>query len=251
MQQATVRGEEMGTTVRETQSGYDEDGHFEKTLIMQDGSKHIITEYEEDYDHGVPDMTEEQHVDSSGNLISWSTSTRSGGHKQTIMNWADGTQYVVSQTPEGVVSASVNLPDGRQAVLPPDSPLLTTVPDRIGNVLTGIETHVAEGGRIPMLSMDAIEKVGAGAKYGGIALGTMSAMYDFLKAPTPAEKCVSVFAGTFGLAGDAAGAAGGATLGAPIPLPGATVGMAVIGSVAIGQWMKSVGTTVGEALCGK
>ena len=45
MQQATVRGEEMATTVRETTSRYNEDGHYEKTLIMQDGSKHVITEY--------------------------------------------------------------------------------------------------------------------------------------------------------------------------------------------------------------
>ena len=44
MQQATVRGEEMATTVRETTSRYNEEGHYEKTLIMQDGSKHVITE---------------------------------------------------------------------------------------------------------------------------------------------------------------------------------------------------------------
>lgn len=98
--------------------------------------------------------------------------------------------------------------------------------------------------------MDAVEKVGAGAKYGGIALGTMTAMYDFLRAPTPADKCVSVFASTFGLAGNAAGAAGGAAVGAPIPIPGSTVGLAVIASVAAGSWMTSVGTRVGEVLCG-
>ena len=251
LQQATVRGEEMGTTVRETRSGYNADGQFEKTLIMQDGSRHVITEYEENYARGVPDMVEEKHLDADGNLISWSTSTRSSdGHKRTIMNWADGTQYVVSETPEGDVTASINLPDGRSAVIPPDSPMLTSVPESIGEVLTGVEAHANDGGKVPMLSMDAVEKIGAGAKYGGMALGTMTAMYDFLRAPTPADKCVSVFASTFGLAGNAAGAAGGAAVGAPIPIPGSTVGLAVISSVAAGSWMTSVGTRVGEALCG-
>jgi len=252
LQQATVRGEDMATTVRETTSRYNDDGHFEKTLIMQDGSKHVITEYEPDYKNGVPDMTKDEHLDADGNLISWTSSTNTpNGYKKTIMNWADGTQYVIDETPEGVRTAAFNLPDGRHGVLPPDSPLLVqTVPDRIGDVLTGLETHIDRGGRIPMLSMDAVEKVGAGAKYGGPALGVMSSMYDFLAAPTPTDKCVSVFAGTFGLAGNVGGAAVGATAGAAIPLPGTAVGGAVLLSIGAGAWLKSVGTKVGEVLCG-
>ena len=61
------------------------------------------------------------------------------GYKKTIMNWADGTQYVIDETPEGVRNGAFTLPDGRHGVLPPDSPLLVqTVPDRIGDVLTGL-----------------------------------------------------------------------------------------------------------------
>ncbi|WP_156425468.1 MULTISPECIES: hypothetical protein [unclassified Mycobacterium] len=254
MQQATVRGEEMAMTVRETTSRYNDEGHFEKTLLMQDGSRHVITEYKPDYKNGVPDMTTDDHYDADGNLISWTSSTRTPrGYKKTIMNWADGTQYVIDETPEGVRNGAFTLPDGRPGVLPPDSPLLVqTVPDRIGDVLTGLETHIDRGGKIPMLSMDAVEKVGAGAKYGGPALGVMSAMYDFLAAPTPADKCVSVFAGTFALAGNAGGAAGGAIAGGAIPVigPVAAPALAVGGSVAAGAWMKSVGTKVGEVLCG-
>lgn len=255
MQQATVRGEDMAMTVRETTSRYNADGHFEKTLIKQDGSKHVITEYVPDRGRTVPDMTEEEHFDANGNLISWTTSTRNGGYKKTIMNWADGTQFVIDETPEGVRTAAFNLPDGRHGVLPPDSPLLTdTVPDRIGNALTGLESHIDRGGRIPMLSMDAVEKIGTGAKYGGPALGVMSAMYDFLAAPTAYDKCVSVFAGTFNIVGDAAGGAGGALAGAAIPVPGVqavTIPVfAVGGSYLAGEWMKSVGTKVGEVLCG-
>lgn len=255
MQQATVRGEDMAMTVRETTSRYNEDDHFEKTLIMQDGSKHVITEYEPDYERGVPDMTKEEHFDANGNLISWTTSSRTpGGYQKTIMNWADGTQFVIDESPDGVRTASFNLPDGRSGILPPDSPLLTdTIPDRIGNVLTGLEAHIDRGGRIPMLSMDAVEKIGTGAKYGGPALSVMTSMYDFLAAPTPYDKCVSVFAGTFGIVGDAAGGAAGAAAGTIAP-PGAQVVtvplLAVGGSYYAGEWMKSVGTKVGEVLCG-
>jgi hypothetical protein len=150
-----------------------------------------------------------------------------------------------------VRTGAFTLADGGYGVLPPDSPILvTTVPERIGDVLTGLETHIENGGKIPMLSMDAVEKVGTGAKYGGPALGVMSSMYEFLAAPTPADKCVSVFAGTFALTGNAAGGAGGAFVGGAIPLPGTTVAGAVIGSVAAGEWMKGIGTKVGTILCG-
>lgn len=252
MQQATVRGEEMATTVRETTSQYNAEGHFVKTLIMQDASKHQITEYKPVYKNGVPDMTTDDHYDAQGNLISWTSSTRTpGGYNKTIMNWADGTQYVIDETPEGVRTAAFNLPDGHHGVLPPDSPLLVqTVPDRIGNVLTGLETHIDRSGKIPMLSMDAVEKVGAGAKYGGPALGVMSAMYDFLAAPTAADKCVSVFVGTFSLAGNAAGGTGGAFVGGLTPIPGAAPVLAVAGGYAAGEWMRTIGTRVGTVLCG-
>lgn len=103
-----------------------------------------------------------------------------------------------------------------------------------------------------MLSMDAVDKIGTGAKYGGPALGVMSAMYDFLAAPTPYDKCVSVFAGTFNVVGDAAGGAGGALVGAAVPgAQAVTVPVFAVGaSYYAGEWMKSVGTKVGEVLCG-
>jgi hypothetical protein len=69
-------------------------------------------------------------------------------------------------------------------------------------------------------------------------------------APTPADKCVSVFAGTFGLAGNAAGGVGGAALGGVIPVPGAAPVLAIGGGYAAGEWMKSIGTKVGTVLCG-
>jgi uncharacterized protein YukE len=253
MQQATVRGEEMATTVRETSSHYNDEGHFEKTLVMQDGSRHVITEFAPTPRNNLFDTTvTEDHYGADGKLISWTSSTSTpGGYKQTIMNWADGTQYVIDETPDGVRTGAFTLDDGRHGVLPPDSAILvTTVPERIGDVLTGLEAHIGDGGKIPMLSMDAVERVGVGAKYSGPALGVMSSMYEFLAAPTAADKCVSVFAGTFELAGNAAGGAGGAALGGVIPVPGAAPVLAIGGGYAAGEWMKSIGTKVGKVLCG-
>ncbi|MFS0896780.1 WXG100 family type VII secretion target [Mycolicibacterium litorale] len=253
MQQATVRGEEMATTVRETSSGYNDEGHLEKTLVMQDGSKHVITEIAANPHNRIVDRTiTEDHYDANGNLISWTSSTTTpSGYKKTIMNWADGTQYVVDETPDGIRSGGFNLADGRHSALPPDSPILmTTVPERIGDVLTGLETHIGDGGKIPMLSMEAVGKVETGAKYGGPTLGVMSSMYDFLAAPTPADKCVSVFAGAFSLTGNALGGAGGAAAGSFVPIPGAVPVLAVGAGYAAGEWMKSIGTKVGTVLCG-
>ncbi len=252
VQQATVRGEEMATTVRATQSGYDDEGHFEKTLIMQDGSKIRITEYEGDYDRGVPDMTVEDHFDAEGNLISWTKSVRTGDHRRTTMNFADGTTDVVESTPDGVINAAFTLPDGTEVTVPRDSPLLTQVPDRIGDVLTGVDYHVDRGGGVPFVSMDKVEKLGAGVKYGGVALGTMSFMYDFLRAPTSVDKCVTVFASTFGIAGSAVGGAAFGAAESAIPGAGVVAGpvLAAGGSYLGGKWMSSVGTKVGEALCG-
>ena len=252
-QQATMRGEEMGTTVRETIERYNDDGNFEKTLIMQDGSKHVITEYHYDYAHGVPEMVTDEHWDANGSWISrTSSSTTPMGYKETIINWADGTQFVATQTPDGKETAAFTLPDGRHGVLPPNNPFFTgPVPAALGATLTGLDAHVGRGGGLPMLSMDAVEKVGKGAKFGGPALGVLTTIYDMGVAETPNDRCVAGFAGTFGVVGDWAGGAGGAAIGGAIP--GAeefTVPLFAVGGAAmVGDWMKSLGAKVGSGFC--
>jgi uncharacterized protein YukE len=253
-QQATIRGEDMGMIVRETSERYNKDGNFEKTLIMQDGSKHVITEYEYDYARGVPDMVTDEHWDSNGNWISKTSSSRTPmGYHQTIINWADGTQFVGTETPDGVRTAAFTLPDGRHGVLPPDNPFFTgPFPAIAGGTLTGLEAHIDRGGRLPMVSMDAAEKIGAGAKFGGPALGILTTIYDMGVAETPYDRCVAGVAGGFGIVGDWAGGAGGAVAGTVAPpswqvytVPAAAVG----GSVLVGDWMKDLGAKVGAAFC--
>lgn len=256
-QQGVMRGEDMGTTVRETTQGYDKDDHYVKTLVMQDGSKHVITEYKYDYDNGVPDMVTDEHWDAGGNWISKTSSVKTPlGYSETTINWADGTQFIATETPEGVKTAAFTLSDGRHGVLPPDNPFFTgAVPTITGNALTALDAHVGRGGRIPMVSMDAAEHIGAGAKFAGPALGILTTIYSMGVAETPYDRCIAGFAGGFGVAGDVAGGAVGTSLGgaaASLFPPAEAVivpGMAVGGAYLGGEWMKTLGAKVGVAFC--
>lgn len=252
-QQNLIRGEDMSVTVRDTTQGYDKDGHYVKTLTMQDGSKHVITEYHSDYAQGVPEMTTDEYWGANGNWLSKTSTTKTpNGTTQTIINWADGTQFVGSVTADGQRSAAFTLPDGRHGVLPPDNPFFTgAVPTVVGGAATGLEAYVGRGGGIPGLSMDAVENVGKGARYAGPAVGVLTTIYAMGSAPTLHDACVAGIAGTFGIAGDyAGGVAGGAVGGA---IPGVDVvtgpGGAIIGAYYGGEWMKSLGAKVGEAFC--
>jgi hypothetical protein len=252
-QQNLIRGEDMSITVRDTTQSYDKDGHYVKTLTMQDGSKHVITEYHYDYAHGVPEMTTDEYWAPNGNWISKTSTTKTpNGTTQTIINWADGTQFVGSETPDGQRSAAFTLPDGRHGVLPPDNPFFTgPVPTVVGGAATGLEDYVGRGGQIPGLSIDAVENVGKGARYAGPAVGVPTTIYSMGAAPTLHDACVAGIAGTFGIAGDYVGGSIGGTLGGAVPIIDLATGPggAMIGAYYGGDLMKSLGTKVGEAFC--
>lgn len=106
-----------------------------------------------------------------------------------------------------------------------------------------------------MVSMDATETIGKGAKFGGPAVSIMSSIYSVAAAETPYDRCVTGFAGSFGVVGEVAGAAGGGFVAGSVvaPIPGAQVVMvpagAVGGSMLVGGWMESLGAKVGERFC--
>jgi uncharacterized protein YukE len=250
-QQATIRGEDMGMNVRETKEEIVNDDEFRKTLTMQDGSKHVIWEFGGPL---VPKVTD-THYDADGNIISSTTSWTDpmNGVKHTDIEWPDGTVFNATETPDGHRTAAFTLPDGRQGLLPPDNPFFTgPVPTVVSGALTGLDAHIGRGGKLPMLSMDAVENVGKGAKFGGPALGVLTTIYSMGAAETPYDRCVAGFAGGFQVVGSYAGGALGAGAGTFAP-PGAqfaTVPLAAVGfSYAAGEWMKSLGTKVGAAFC--
>ncbi|NVN50301.1 hypothetical protein HLY00_1468 [Mycolicibacterium hippocampi] len=252
VQQSVMRGEDMATTVRDTKEEIVNGDEFRKTLIMQDGSKHVIWEY------GPPEYptVSHMHYDTDGDVISSTMSwTTFEGIHNTEIEWADGTIFKATETPDGVRAAGFTLPDGRHGVLPPDNPFFTgPVPATISSALTGLDAHVGRGGRLPMVSMDAAETIGKGAKFGGPAVSILSSIYSVAAAETPYDRCVTGFAGSFGVVGEVGGAAGGGAIaGAVFPFPPVQAVMvpagAIGGSMAIGGWMESLGAKVGERFC--
>jgi hypothetical protein len=250
-QQATIRGEDMAITVRETKEEIVNDDEFRKTLTMQDGSKHVIWEFGGPL---VPKVTD-THYDANGNIISSTTSWTDPTNdvKHTDIEWPDGTVFNATETPDGHRTAAFTLPDGRHGVLPPDNPFFTgAFPTTVGSALTGLETHLDRGGKLPMVSMDAAEKIKGGAKFGGPAVGILTTIYDMGAAQTPYDRCVAGFAGGFGVVGDFVGGAGGAAAGTfappgaqPFTVPAAAVG----GALLFEDWFSTAGTKVGEAFC--
>ncbi|MCH9728308.1 MAG: hypothetical protein K0U84_01250 [Actinomycetia bacterium] len=253
LQQNVMRGEDMSTTVRETRERYNDEGNFEKTLIMQDGSRQVVTSYERDYDYGVPDMTTIEHWDAEGNWLSKTTTTRGAydGSSQTVFLYKDF-QLVTTVGADGHVTAEYTLFDGRSGQLPPDSPFFAMdAPEIVGGALTGLAAHTTNGGRLPVISMNAIDNIGAGAKFGGPALGILSTLWDMGTAETAYDRCVTGFAGSFGVLGDLVGGAAGGGLGAVMPgAQAVTVPLfAVGGSVLVGKWMEGLGKKVAVAFC--
>jgi len=252
-QQSVSRGESMSTSVRETVQGYDSDGHRTKKVTMQDGSTHEFTKYDYDYAHGSPNMTVDDYRDANGNSIMYtSTSITPNGTVSTIINFPDGTQFVGSQTPDGKMSGEFNLPDGHHAILPPNNPFFTgSTPTRIAAALTALDTHVARGGGIPGVSMEAAERIGAGAKFAGPGLGILTTIYNMGAADTEYDRCIAGFSGTFGVVGDYVGGTIGGSIGGAIPVVDVVTGpaFAVGGAYYGGQWMSKLGAKIGVAFC--
>ncbi len=170
----------------------------------------------------------------------------------TIINFPGGTQFVGSEEPDGTKTGVFNLPDGRHAYLPPNNPFFTgTAPARIGATFTAIDAHVARGGGIPGVSMEAAERIGAGAKFAGPALGILTTIYNVGAAETDHDRCIAGFAGTFGVVGDYGGGVVGGAIGGAVPVADVVLApaLAVGGAYYGGQWMSKLGSKIGVAFC--
>lgn len=248
MQQGTIRGEDMAMTVRESSEKTTEDGQHVTTLMVQDGSKHVIT----NWGTLVPKVADD-YYDKNGKFVS-GTSSWTGLDNQTKYTqtqWADGTILTITDAPGSKPTASVTMADGRQAEVPADSPFFThPVLTQVGGGITALDTHLERGGRIPMLTPESIKNVGTVTRYAGPALGIGTMLYDMAKAETAHEACVAGVSGVFGIGGGEAtgtlAAAGAAAIPMTAPLaPGA----AAVGS-ALGGWTFGwVGTKIGNVIC--
>jgi hypothetical protein len=243
--QEIARAQDMASTVRDVSHSVDKDGNRITTFTMLDGSTQVTTEYvhqslpsEQVYPAGTVTVL---HTDKNGKTVSLtSTIPREDGGKSTEVWYGDGTHVVMSETADGIRTGSCTTPDGRHSVLP-DSFFNDPIPTLAGGALSGLETKANQG--IPGLSMSELEKVKAGAKWGGPALGIATMAYNMVSADTLHERCVAAWSGGVGLAG---GLATSVAVGAiPGVGPFAAMGLNTAGGFAFGY----VGELVGEIMC--
>jgi hypothetical protein len=205
--QNMVRDQDMSTTVRETSETTDaRTGNQIKTLYMLDGSKQVITT-EGGWPpsaHVLPEGSiEVKQYDKNGNYVSDTLMTEGeDGTKTTSIAWTDGTTVVMTRTADGKCAGGVTTPDGkggfRHGVLP-DEFFSDPIPTVVGGALTGLERQAERG--IPGLSAEALEHVAAGGKFGGPALGVVTALYNVATAETAHDACVAAWSGGVGVAG--------------------------------------------------
>lgn len=244
VQQGIIRDNDMAQTVRESNEWVTEDGQTRKTLLMMDGSRHEIYEWNE----YLP-CVEDTYYDKNGQEVSSTFSqdkTNYDGTTLTAISFADGTEVTMTRTADGKCTGGVTAPDGGHGVLPDEffsHPALTTV----GGALTGLQEQAKRG--IPMLTPQSVENLGKVGKYGGPTLGVAVALYDTVTAETYQDACVAAIAGAAGVAGAEVGApllvAGTAALGGAAFAPAA----AVVGDIAGGWTLAYVGGIVGNIVC--
>ena len=244
VQQGVVSDNDMAQTVRESKEWVTGDGQVRKTLLMMDGSRHEIYEWD-DY----APCVEDTYYDRNGKMVSSTFSqdkTNYDGTKFTSIRFTDGTEITMTRTADGTCTGGVTAADGRHGVLPDEffsHPALTT----IGGALTGLEEQAKRG--IPMLSPQSVENLGKVGKYGGPTVGVAAALYDTVTANTFEDACVAAISGGAGIVGaEVSGplAAGVATgMGNPELAPVLAVGGDMFGGWTFGY----VGGIIGNIVC--
>jgi hypothetical protein len=244
IQQGVVRDNDTAQIVRESKEWVTEDGQVRRTLLMMDGSRHEIYEWNE----YLP-CVEDTYYDKNGKEVSSTFSqdkTNYDGTTFTSIKFADGTEVTMTRTADGKCTGGVTGPDGRHGVLPDEffsHPALTTV----GAALTGLEEQAKRG--IPMLSPQSVDNLGKVGKYGGPTLGVAVALYDTVTAKTFQDACVAAISGGAGVAGGAATgalfAAGATAMLNPELAPAFAVGGDMLGGWTFGY----VGGIIGNIVC--
>ena len=243
--QEIARGQDMASTVRDVTYSVDDDGNELTTFTMIDGSTQVVTEY---IDQGLPSAQVYPegtitvlHTDRNGKTVSLtSTIPREDGGKLTEVFYGNGTRVTLSETADGVRTGSCTTADGRYSVLPDkffNDPLSTLA----GGALSGLETKAGKG--IPQLTTSELDKVKAGTKWGGPALGIATMAYDMVSADTLRQRCVATWSGGVGLVG---GLATSVVVGA---IPGVGPIGSFVGNTAGGFVFGYVGELVGEIMC--
>lgn len=251
LDQQALRNGDMAISVREVIESENLYGEEVTTVVMQDGSKQVITKRDPfDWPSKQHFISVEQY-DEDGNEISESSSWHDLGTDcdYTSVTWPDGSNFTMSMDPTGYRTAGFTTAGGRHRSVPVE--LIDNMSLGAGSALSGLEKHVANGGSLPMLTDETVEKVGRTAKFGGPALGVATTVFDMVMAESGRDACIAAFGGVGGGAGGWAGAEGGAAMGAtflplaPVTVPAFAAGGALIGGYGFGE----LGKKLGDVLC--
>ena len=251
--QMSIAAADAALSVRETQVGTNSEGEPTKTLIMQDGSKVVLT----DTSTYRGQSSREDHYAPDGKL-EWYTTVRPWGDTGKTSVW---TRYMDSGTvvhtlidSAGVPNTSVHVP-GKPTVSLGARIFSGSTMSQFGGALRDPATGAALAAIEFAAGDDDITRYGpksitpahwdnvkAGAKFGGIGLATGFALYDVATAE-PEDRCESSVVGAFSVAGGIAGGVGGSVL------PGANLVSAGLGAYAGTWFFEEVGKKVSDWVC--
>ncbi len=251
IQQQAIRNGDMSVTIREVTDGENAYGEEERTVVMQDGSKHVLTRADpfEWYDR--TDFYTVTQYDKDGHEVSRTSSWHDLGNDcdYTAVQWPDGSNFTMSMDPTGYRTAAFTTADGRHQVLPVE--LIDNISLGSSSVMSGLEKHIARGGSLPMVTTETVEKVGKAMKFGGPALGIATTVFDMAMADNFHDRCIAAIAGASGVGGGWGGAELGALAGAATG-PFAPVGvpaLAFVGAIGGGAGSAALGKIVGDIVC--
>ena len=249
--QEAIRAGDESITIREVTESKNQYGEEVTTVVMQDGSKQVITKNDPfEWPDRQNFITVEQ-FDKHGEEVSRSSSWHDLGNDcdYTSVTWPDGSNFTMSMDPTGYRNAGFTTASGRHSGVPVE--LIDDISNSSGAALAGLEKHIVNGGSLPMLTADSIENVGKAAKFGGPALGVATTVFDMVMADTGRDACIAAVAGAAGGGGGWGGAELGAYVGtffgpgAPIAVPALAAAGALLG----GFKGADLGKTVGSVLC--
>lgn len=251
MGQEAIRNGDEAVAVREVIEGENAYGEETTTVIMQDGSKQVVTRRDPFEWPSKQNFYTVEHFDTDGNLISETSSWHDMGNDcdYTSISWPDGSNLTMSMDPTGYRTAGFTTADGRHEALP--VALIDQLSLGTTSGMTGLEKHLARGGVLPMVTAESLENIGKATKFGGPALGFATTVFDMAMADNFHETCVAALAGASSVGGGWGAGEFGAFLGtftgpaAPIAVP-AFAGLFALGG---GYGMSKVGQFVGDVVC--
>jgi hypothetical protein len=251
LDQQALRNGDMAISVREVIESENAYGEEVKTVIMQDGSKQVITKKDPFAWPSKQNFVSVEQYDKDGNEISQSSSWHDLGNDcdYTSVTWPDGSNFTMSMDPTGYRTAGFTTAGGRHQAVPVQ--LIDNMSLGAGSALSGLEKHVVNGGGLPMLTAESVESIGKAAKYGGPALGVATTVFDMVMAESGRDACIAAFGGGGGGLGGWAAAEGGAMAGAATgPLAPVMVPTLAAGGALLGGWgFAELGKKIGDVVC--